>query len=136
MNQPQPQAPQQRAATIDAAEQATILAALTFWRQCRLANAENRPPTIHQIATNGGTVPNVADEAIKGLISRLNGADVIYVRPAVSALGTRCSVCGEPQYSTPGGACCPNAHGGALPLMPGQAPLWAGPATRDPRITS
>ena len=30
--------------------------------------------------------------------------------------GTRCSVCGDPQFATPGGECCRNGHGGAPPL--------------------
>jgi hypothetical protein len=32
------------------------------------------------------------------------------------ATGTRCSVCGEPQYKTPHGVTCVNGHGGAPPL--------------------
>jgi len=34
-----------------------------------------------------------------------------------------CSVCGEPQLTTPGGAVCKNGHGGVDPLEPGQVPL-------------
>jgi hypothetical protein len=30
--------------------------------------------------------------------------------------GTRCSVCGEPQFQTPSGTVCKNGHGGADPL--------------------
>ena len=31
--------------------------------------------------------------------------------------GTKCSVCGEPQFKTRGGDCCKNGHGGAPPLV-------------------
>jgi hypothetical protein len=34
----------------------------------------------------------------------------------LSLTGTRCSVCNEPQYKTPGGDVCKNGHGGAPPL--------------------
>ena len=63
--------PPPRVTTISPEEHATILAALTYWRQCRLGNAENRPPAIHQIATNGGTLPHVNDTKMKLLLDRL-----------------------------------------------------------------
>ena len=59
---------------IDAPEMSTVLAALTFWRQCRLSDAENRPPIIHNIATNGEQLPSLSDEQVQLLIERLNGA--------------------------------------------------------------
>ena len=30
--------------------------------------------------------------------------------------GTKCSVCGEPQFKTLSGDCCKNGHGGAPPI--------------------
>lgn len=39
-------------------------------------------------------------------------ADIQDMPPA----GSRCSVCGESQYHTPGGLSCPYGHGGADPL--------------------
>lgn len=112
-----------REATISPEEHATILAALTYWRQCRLTDAENRPPVIQQIATNGGTLPHVTEEKVKLLLDRLNGAEVIKVQPHdTRPLGTKCAVCGEPQYATPSGALCKNGHGGARALAPGEEP--------------
>jgi len=37
---------------------------------------------------------------------------------AYSPAGSRCSVCDEPQYRTPGGLSCRNGHGGAEPADP------------------
>ena len=43
------------------------------------------------------------------------------------ALGTNCSVCGQPQFTSPGGETCPNGHGGAPAAEP------AGPvAAKEP----
>jgi len=39
--------------------------------------------------------------------------------------GTLCSVCGEPQKTSPSGPHCVNGHGGADPLRPGEKPLEA-----------
>lgn len=116
-------APKPRKATISPEELATVLAALTFWRQCRLDDAENRPPLIHQIATQGGALPNLTPDKVKLLIDRLDGAEEITVKCYEERwTGTKCSLCGEPQFASPGGATCANGHGGAAPLTPGEVP--------------
>ncbi len=66
-------------ATISPEEHAHVLAALVFFRQCRLGEAENRPPAIHRIATNGGQLPSLNDTQLQLLLDRLNGVDTIRV---------------------------------------------------------
>ena len=64
---------------VEARELWTVLAALRFFQQCRLGQAENQPRWINEVATNGGEVPALNDERIDLLCERLNGADVIRV---------------------------------------------------------
>ena len=57
--------------------------------------------------------------------------DHVNGEPEMVATGTKCSVCGEPQFDTPSGACCTNGHGGS-PAADPFADLDLGPEEEDP----
>jgi len=57
---------------IDAAEQATILAALRYYQQQGQGDPSNRSDEIHDIATDGDNLISLDDEGIAALCEKVN----------------------------------------------------------------
>jgi hypothetical protein len=57
--------------TFDACQHATLIAALRYWQWRGQGTPENRADRFHDLATNSGTQPSLADDEIDDLVEHL-----------------------------------------------------------------